>query len=355
MKRDRDPQSDPKSGFRSINAEWADDIDMYAAENDFEVICGSSSMLLKIVDALKDLMKECVLEFEKAGVKVQTMDTARVALIDLFLRSGAFIHYEMHCGGIDCGIDIMAFHKILQRGNSGDQLWMWKRKDEEVIRMRFYDITRSNIDCLKASSGLEEDRITVDGRFDIIEGLLARRIDMGRVAIKVGSKEVQKSMCRGDVDVKYYEMSMQDVEGQGMDVPRDQVRPSAELTIGSKMFQKVVDDLGGFGDTMVIKVTDEGVKLMISGDVGQGSYLLKRRVEEKMDRFVDMKLHEEKIGQSFSVRYLNSFVKGGELGDKVTMELYRGQPFLMHFDVIHRDNGWLNFYIAPKLSASEEQ
>eukprot|EP00397_Hematodinium_sp_SG-2012_P023127 GEMP01024008.1.p1 GENE.GEMP01024008.1~~GEMP01024008.1.p1 ORF type:complete len:355 (+),score=65.23 GEMP01024008.1:51-1067(+) len=320
-----------------------DDIRVDAAPNDFEAKFASCHMLLKIVECLKELMKETVFEFNEDGIRIQTMDQARVALIDLNLKDNGLLSYKLPRGKIDVGIDMHAFAKILQRGYRREQLWMWKRVDEEVIRIRFYDASRGHVETHINNVS----RILVDDRFHHFEQVLGSKIDMGKIAVDY--KTAMRAMFRGDVDVKYYEMTLMDAEEFGMVVPEAIARPTAELTVGSKMFAGIISELGTFGDTLTIKVTDEGVKLMVSGDIGRGSYLLKRRADERHDRFVDMKLHDSKIGQSFSVRYLASFVKGGELCDQVGMELHNNQPFLMHFDLVHRDNGYLKFYIAPKI------
>ena len=64
------------------------------------------------------------------------------------------------------------------------------------------------------------------------------------------------------------------------------------------------------GDTVVIKVTKEGVKFTVSGDMGTGSILCKQDLandDPDQDRVV-IRIEEE-VALTFSLRYLAFFTK----------------------------------------------
>lgn len=56
----------------------------------FEARLTQSSILKKILDAIKDLLNEATFECSDSGVQLQAMDNAHVSLVSLNLRSDGF-------------------------------------------------------------------------------------------------------------------------------------------------------------------------------------------------------------------------------------------------------------------------
>ena len=80
-----------------------------------------ASAIKSLFEVLKDVLNDVNFVFEPKGVSVLTLDTARVALIDLYLDSDNFEEYECHAK-ISVGINISNMYKLLKSINNNDTL-----------------------------------------------------------------------------------------------------------------------------------------------------------------------------------------------------------------------------------------
>lgn len=60
----------------------------------FEARLVSSSSFRKVLDAIKDLLKEASFDCSESGIQLQAMDDAHVSLVYLTLRSDGFDKYR---------------------------------------------------------------------------------------------------------------------------------------------------------------------------------------------------------------------------------------------------------------------
>jgi len=56
--------------------------------------CGSRSLTALISQVLKDILNDVNVYFTEKGMRILTLDTARVALVDMFLAAENFEEYE---------------------------------------------------------------------------------------------------------------------------------------------------------------------------------------------------------------------------------------------------------------------
>lgn len=72
-------------------------------------------MLKKIVDVLKELVKECNFEVNSEGIKVQAMDSSHVCLVTFHLRADGFEEGNYRCDKPGhLGINVDNLQKILK-------------------------------------------------------------------------------------------------------------------------------------------------------------------------------------------------------------------------------------------------
>merc|ERR1712232_936946 len=117
--------------------------------------------------------------------------------------------------------------------------------------------------------------------------------------------------------------------------------PSAE-------FQKICRDLKEFGETMQIKANKEGITFSVQGDVGSGNVLLKPRESDKLEEKVALTVHEP-VTATFALRYLVNFAKAAPLCATVELGLGPDAPLLVKYNLETGDNGFMQFYLAPKI------
>merc|ERR1711939_795363 len=116
----------------------------------------------------------------------------------------------------------------------------------------------------------------------------------------------------------------------------------------SSEFQKICRDLKEFGETMQLKATKEGIKFSVQGDVGAGNVMLKPREAEKPEEKVSLTVHEP-VTATFALRYLVTFAKAAPLCGTVELGLGPDAPLLVKYNLETGDNGFMQFYLAPKI------
>jgi proliferating cell nuclear antigen len=99
-----------------------------------------TSAIKTLVEALKELLTDTVVEFDETGLKIITTDTAHVILVHLRLYANKFEYYNITQKKIAIGVSCINLHKIIRAANSGDTLGMYILEDD-ISRLH---ITLSN-------------------------------------------------------------------------------------------------------------------------------------------------------------------------------------------------------------------
>merc|ERR1719276_653875 len=131
-----------------------------------------------------------------------------------------------------------------------------------------------------------------------------------------------------------------------MEIPEQHYKVTVKLP--SSEFQRICRDLREFGETMQVKASKEGITFSVQGDVGAGNVMLKPREAEKPEDKVTLTVHEP-VTATFALRYLVNFSKAAPLCGSVELGLGPDAPLLVKFDLDNADNGFLQFYLAPKI------
>merc|ERR1711868_180668 len=116
----------------------------------------------------------------------------------------------------------------------------------------------------------------------------------------------------------------------------------------SSEFQKICRDLKEFGETMQMRASKEGITFSVHGDIGTGNVMLKPRESEKPEEKVSLTVHEP-VTATFALRYLAQFSKAAPLCGCVELGLGPDAPLLVKYDLEKNENGFMQFYLAPKI------
>merc|ERR1712115_197940 len=246
-------------------------------------------LLKKVVDAMKDLCKDVNFDCSEKGLQVQSMDSSHVALVSLLLRESAFQDFKCD-RATSLGMNVDSLGKIFKMCGPADSLKLRWQNDADTV----------NFQC---ESG-EDDRIAD------------------------------------------FELKLMQIESEHMEIPEQQYKVVAKLP--SSEFLKICRDLKEFGETMQIQASKDGIRFSVQGDVGTGNVLLKPRDSEKPEEKVSLTVHEP-VNATFALRYLVTFSKAAPLCGTVELGLGPDAPLLVKFDVDNADNGYLQFYLAPKI------
>merc|ERR1711860_310072 len=148
-------------------------------------------------------------------------------------------------------------------------------------------------------------------------------------------------MCGPTDDLK-----LMQIESEHMEIPEQHYKVTARLP--SAEFQRICRDLKEFGETMQVKASKEGITFSVQGDAGGGNVMLKPREAEKAEERVALTVHEP-VTATFALRYLVNFAKAAPLSGTVELGLGPDAPLLVKYDLERSDNGFMQFYLAPKI------
>merc|ERR1712014_55947 len=247
-----------------------------------------AALLKKVVDAMKDLCKDVNFDCSEKGIQVQSMDSSHVALVSLMLRESAFSEFKCD-RPTSLGMNVESLGKVLKMCGPSDSLKLRWQDGEDVV----------NFQCEGS-----DDRIA-------------------------------------DFDLK-----LMQIESEHMEIPEQHYKVVAKLP--SSEFQKICRDLKEFGETLQMSASKEGLKFTVQGDLGSGNVVLKPREAEKPEDKVALTVHEP-VTATFALRYLVNFSKAAPLCGSVELGLGPDAPLLVKYDLDSSDNGFMQFYLAPKI------
>merc|ERR1712242_159280 len=143
-----------------------------------------------------------------------------------------------------------------------------------------------------------------------------------------------------------FDLRLMQIESEHMEIPEQHYKVSAKLP--SAEFQKICRDLKEFGETMQVKASKEGITFSVQGDVGAGNVMLKPRESEKQEEKVALTVYEP-VTATFALRYLVNFAKAAPLCGSVELGLGPDAPLLVKYELEKNENGYMQFYLAPKI------
>merc|ERR1712232_446777 len=150
----------------------------------------------------------------------------------------------------------------------------------------------------------------------------------------------------GDDRIADFDLKLMQIESEHMEVPEQHYKVTAKMP--SAEFQKICGDLKEFGETMQVKASKEGITFSVQGDVGAGNVMLKPRESDKAEERVTLAV-QEPVTATFALRYLVNFAKAAPLRGTVELGLGPDAPLLVKYNLETGDNGYMQFYLAPKI------
>ena len=120
-----------------------------------------ASAFKSVFEVLKDILNDVNLYITKDGIKIVTLDTARTALIDLFLPADNFEEYECENEEFIAGINISNTFKLLKPISNNDTLTL-EINDRENLNFKIENSMKKTTTNFKLKLlEIDEDRIEV--------------------------------------------------------------------------------------------------------------------------------------------------------------------------------------------------
>lgn len=161
-----------------------------------------------LIEALKELLTDTVLEFDETGMKIVSIDTSHIVLVHLKLDACKFESY--HCEGkISVGINMLNFYKLIRTINSNDTLTLFiEAADINHLGIKIENGDKNSKTTYKLNLlDLDNQKITIDNaEFNTVINLPSADFqkicrDMNNIAEHVDIKNIGNQLilgCKGD-------------------------------------------------------------------------------------------------------------------------------------------------------------
>ncbi|KAL7739124.1 hypothetical protein ACLKA6_001038 [Drosophila palustris] len=235
----------------------------------FEARLGSTTLLKKIVDALREILTQSTLDCSDSGIQLQAMDNSHVSLVSMSLQSDCFEKYRCD-RNISLGLDLKSLAKVL-----------------------------------KCASG--DDAVTISA---------ADKADKVQLSFESAGKERTAD----------YELRLLNLDQEHLGIPDTDY--ACVVHMPATEFARICRDLSAFSESVVIACTKDGIKFSASGEMGSANI----KLSETTKGDVSLKV-EEPVTLSFAGRYLNTFTRATPLSEKVKIGMAADVPLLVEYPI----------------------
>lgn len=149
--------------------------------------------------------------------------------------------------------------------------------------------------------------------------------------------------------VSEYDLKLLDIDADQLGIPDTQAEATVEMS--SAEFQRICRDLSMLGESITISVNKESIGFFASGDIGNGSIVVKQNVPVDGEDESTVITMDSPVSLVFSSQYLNQFAKATSLSKRVTLSLSSEAPLLIEYKI--DELGYLRFYLASKIGDDE--
>jgi DNA polymerase III sliding clamp (beta) subunit (PCNA family) len=258
------------------------------------------------------------LHCNKTHMKMQCMDNAHVAILELSLPSGWFDVYEISNvedgdnTGIRIGFNATFLHRILSSRDKEQQIQL-VHSSEDVDRLMIH-LTKP-------------------------EEVLAGQSDTASIsAIKK-----EKKPAANNFD-KHFELPLIDIEEETMQIPA--IEYAAELAMQSSQFADIIAQLKMFGDTMDVQCSEERIALA-STSQDQGKMFVEIGINDLAEFAID---EGADLALSFSLTYLKYFCAYSKIADLVSIKFGESYPMRISYSLGEEEDAVFAFHLAPKIN-----
>ena len=143
---------------------------------------------------------------------------------------------------------------------------------------------------------------------------------------------------------KYFKVPMIDNEEEMMEIPESDYQLS--ISMSSKKFKSVIDQLSGFGDTVDVIYDDDKIYLK-SESIEEGEM----KIEIILDDLDGCEVEEDlSMHSSFATRYMHMFTQFLKISKNIHLSFHNELPLKVIYYLDEENKNYLRFYLAPKIS-----
>jgi|UniRef100_A0A6C0HNN0 proliferating cell nuclear antigen len=229
-----------------------------------------------LMTALKDILIETNITFQKDGMRIVNMDKSHTVLVHLHLLSENFEYYECNKDKIIIGVNVFNLFKLISTVDTEDTLSIY----------------------------IEDD--------DYNEGIVENLV------LKFENK--QKEQC------KIQKLKLIEPEQEELAIP--DVKFSSIINLPSSDFQKIIRDLNSISDKLEIKSVKSQLIFKCSG-----SYADVEIIRSESDGMNFVQKNNKVIQGEFSLKNLNYFIKCTNLCNQIQLFMENDLPLIIKYNV----------------------
>lgn len=230
------------------------------------------------------------LTFTNEKMYMQTMDTSRVSIVEVFLPENWFQKYEMkNNNSITIGINATILYKVLNTRDKQQNIQLiMDSNDNDKLKINF----------------ISEDKTVFD---------------------------------------KHFEIPLIDLDVEVMEIP--EFESDADISLPSTYFAGIISQLQIFGDTIQFDCSEEKIELTsLSLESG------KMKVSIDIEDITSYAINEnESMSISFSLTRLHNICMYNKLSKEVEVMLTNNYPMKITYP-LNMDEAKMVFYLAPQIS-----
>ena len=255
-----------------------------------EIKTVQSSTIKVLVEALKEILTDTVLEITPEHIKICTMDTSHIILIHLKLDASKFEYF--YCEGRKLiGLNILNLNKIIKTIHNNDTLTLYMTSD-----------------------------------------------DCNHLCIKIDNSEKNTT--------RVTKLNLLDLENNNYEIPAATF--NSVITLPSNDFQKICRDINNLSEFVEIKNVNNRLIISCEGDFCSQEIVI---VDSDKKMVLNEDSDNCEIFQGiFNVRYLVLFTKCTNLSNTVELYLKNDYPLIIQYTV--GSLGSIKLCLAPQQSSS---
>ena len=245
---------------------------------------------------IKSFTEHINIMFEKERMYIQTMDGARVSIIEMTLPAAWFDEYQHNKPGtILIGVNSTILYKILNSREKGHSIQIKYSDDDDRLLISFTSDSKTEFN-------------------------------------------------------KRFEIPLMTIDNEIMGIP--EIEHQAEFTLLSHNFANIVNQLQMFGDSMDIECSEEQI-MLTSNSQECGKMYVEIKIEDLTSFIID---ENTTMNLSFSLTYLHNICLYNKIAKEVEIKISSNYPIQIMYDlgsIDEEQKAQIKFYLAPKIQDDE--
>ena len=249
-----------------------------------------------IFQNLKSISDMVNVQFDEEKMYIQTMDSARISILEISLPCAWFCKYSFDGGPtkLTLGIHTQLMFKILSTRDKNQTISLQYSSEEEIviIHMRAIDETGQPIP---------------GGGFD-----------------------------------KQFELPLIELDTEYLGIP--EIEYQVEMALHSSVFSTLIHQLRGFGESLEIHCDEETIRFTAKTQ-NSGSMA----VNVRMDDLTEFAIEEDcQLDLTFGLQYLQNICNYGKITKQVQIKLHADYPLRIDYPL--DNDGFVKYFLAPKMN-----